>query len=316
MVKKMFWGRSVRALAASASVLGLMLVSVGAAQAMATQESAAEAHQEAEAAIAKAKQSEAERRAYVEDKLHAAKEALHEAHGQDSEARQRAVQELRERVARSPRIAFRGGNVMYGGGMAERVLRMADDLELTDQQTEAIKDARREQRRAEIERDAQIAVVELDLSELLEDRHTADLAAVEQLMQRKASLRVQASIADMAVAQQVWRTLTPEQQEKVEAGRHNIFMMRGDGPSGLLHREGPSAGLFFNDFDLDFGELMPDLDFGLEFLHEGDGLFELRSGDEGPSIWTYEFKMDGEGKKKTEGEAATKEGSAIGVSGN
>ena len=143
----------------------------------------------------------------MESKLHSAKQAL-AAHERGAQDRLRLVRDLQH--ARVPRVEFRGLRGSFGGSMADRVLAMAEEIELTEEQEAQIRGARRDQRRAEIERVAQIDVVDLDLDELLEDHHTADLDAVEELMQRRASLRVQAQIADMRASQDVWNSLTSE----------------------------------------------------------------------------------------------------------
>ena len=101
---------------------------------------------------------------------------------------------------------------------------MAEELELSEQQEDEIREVRRQHRRASIEREAAIEVAGLDLEELMEDPHIADLAAVEQQMQAMSELRVEGRVADLRLTQQVWGVLTVEQRDQIQDQRHNIFM--------------------------------------------------------------------------------------------
>lgn len=313
MLSKFFQSRLAVAAAASVAVVALMAVSVGTVQAVVAQD-----QQETE----DAKRSEEQlRRASIlqlhtlmESKLHSAKQAL-AARERGAQVRLHLVRELQH--ARVPRVEFRGMHGSFGGSMADRVLAMAEEIELTEEQEARIRGARRDQRRAEIERDAQIDVVDLDLDELLEDRHTADLDAVEELMQRRASLRVQAQIADMRASQDVWNSLTSEQREKLEKDRHGVFMLRRNSPRSLyFDGHGMDFALDgrefeFSDFDLgafNFGKF-----FTERHLEALEGLFELKSDDGAPFILRFgrhsDDDKDGEDKDK-----GTTEGAAIGIS--
>ncbi len=270
------------------AVVGLMAVSVGAVQAGAVQ-TEEEAKQAAEMAQAKEVYSQhmrnaaqAARRATeaghlrLAEHLAQAREQWTEARRHGAEAIREAMQSARGRMRGAPHISIRRRGP-GGGGIAERVLRMAEDLELTEQQESDIRDARRQHRRASIEREAAIDVAQLDLEELMEDPHTADLGAVEQQMQAIGTLRVESRVADLRLNQQAWGTLTAEQRDQLQDGRHNAFFLRGDGPRGwslsgddfmlnfdaddFLHEE------WLNDFDFDF-ELGEDMPFGLWRLHE------------------------------------------------
>ena len=82
------------------------------------------------------------------------------------------------RMARAPRVELRSGG-WFGSGTADRVLAMAEELELSEQQQDSIRSARRDYRRAEIERDAQIEVLDLDLDESgFDEALTAELLHV------------------------------------------------------------------------------------------------------------------------------------------
>ncbi len=272
-------------------VVSVDTVQAGAAQ---TEEKAKEA-----AELARAKEVYAEhlhkavqeaRRAAEVGRLHLA-EQLAQARSHWAEARRHGLesaleglQERRERVRVSPRIAIR----RHGSGrgnIAERVLGMADDLELTEQQEDEIREMRRQDRRASIERDAAIEVAGLDLEELMEDPHAADLGAVEQQMQAIGNLRIASRIAGLRLSQQVWAMLTAAQREQLQDDRHNVFMLRRDGPHGWAF-SGDDGGDFV--FDLDSNDFMPeewmndlDFDFDFDFGSDGDlpfGLWRFRDG--------------------------------------
>ena len=316
MLSKFFQSRLAVAAAASVAVVALMAVSVGTVQAVVAQD-----QQETEDAK---RSEELLRRASIlqlhtlmESKLHSAKQLL-AARERGAQDRLHLVRELQH--ARVPRVEFRGMHGSFGGSMADRVLAMAEEIELTEEQEARIRGARRDQRRAEIERDAQIDVVNLDLDELLEDRHTADLDAVEELMQRRASLRVQAQIADMRASQDVWNSLTSEQREKLEKDRHGVFMMLRRNSPHSLYFDGHGMDFAldgrefeFSDFDLgafNFGKF-----FTERYLEGLEGLFELKSDDGAPFILRFgrhwDDDKDGEDKDKDKG---TTEGAAIGIS--
>lgn len=313
---KFFQTRLAVATGASVAVVALMAVSVGTVHAVATQdqEETEEASQ-GERELRRAKSLE--HRALLEARLGEAKQALHEARERGSHERLRLVQELRQR-SRAPMVELRTSRGRFRGGVADRVLAMAEEIELTEQQEAQIRDARRDQRRAQIERDAQIEILDLDLDEMLEDRHSANLDAVEELMQRRAGLRVQGQVADMRVSQDVWNSLSAEQQEKLESNRHGIYMMRGNSPHSLfLDGEGNEFAFRSDDFEfgeMEFGELFND--FHLEGL---DGLLELKFGDDTPGVWEFKLKSDEEGihEEGIHEEGAKKDstdGTAVGVS--
>lgn len=317
-MSKFFPNRITVGTAASVALVAMMAMSVGTVQAVMTQD-----QQETEEAQQSAEElrlaKKLEYRARAESKLHVAKQALHAARERGAQERLRVVQELRER-ARSPRVEVRGLRTRWGGSTADRVLAMGEEIELTEQQEAQIRDSRRDQRRAEIERDAQIEVIDLDLDELLENRHTADLGAVEELMQRRASLRVQGQVADMRASQEVWNALTGEQQEKLEAKRHGIYMLRGDRPHSFFF-DGEGSDFTFDGGDFEFGEMefgdfFNELHLGLEGLEGLDGVFELKSDDGEPWVWRFKSKKEDADEEGEEQENGSTEGTAVGISWN
>ncbi len=328
--------RGVMALAGLCAVMGLMAASVGTVQAGApqTEQKVAPQVEEKVAPQTEEKVKEAAEllRAHevytehlqnaVHDARRAAEAGRHQLveqlaqarahwnearrHGLEStykglqERRERAhngMQERRERLRVAPRIALRR-HCSRGGSIAERVLDMSEDLELTEQQRDEIRELRRQDRRASIERDAAIEVADLDLEELMEDRHTADLGAVEQQMQRIGNLRVASRIADLRLSQQVWGMLTAEQREQFQDERHNVFMLRGDGPFSWSSSSGDNF-----VFDLDADDFMPD-----EWMDDFDFDFEFGPGDAPFGVWRFRDRMhedDEVHEEEQEGEVKT-----------
>ena len=111
----------------------------------------------------------------------------------------------------------RRGRAGFGGGrfdLASRALGRADEISLTDVQKQGIEEARDAHRRQQIERDASMKLMGLDLAELLGD-DGADLAAVEQKMNEAAGLRVQEQMAALRYQRSVKGILGAEQIEQL-----------------------------------------------------------------------------------------------------
>lgn len=287
--------RAVVAVVGLCAVVGLMTVSVGAVQAGAAQTEdeakvAAEARakeayaEHMQAAVHHARQAAEAGRSPLAGHLAKARARWAGARRHGGEGIRRALQGGYGRMHAVPGMAMRRRGSGGGSRTAERVLRMAEELELTEQQEGEIRDVWRQHRRAAIERDAAIEVAELDLEDLMQDPHTADLAAVEQQMQAIGKLRVENRVAGLRLTQQVWGTLTAEQRDQLQDDRHNVFFLRGDGPHawslsgddftlGIDVDDFPHEGWMNDfDFDCDVGDGLP---FGLwrewlgdEELHE------------------------------------------------
>ena len=219
--------RTVVAVVGLCAVVGLMAVSLGTVQAGAVQ-TEEEAKQAAEMAQAKEVHGQHKQKAVraakraveaghlrLAEHLAQAREQWTEVRRHGAEAIREALQDRRGRMRGAPRIAIRHRGPGGGGGTAERVLRMAEDLELTEQQEGEIREARRQHRRASIGREAAIDVAQFDLEGLMEDSHTSDLGAVEQQMQVIGKLRVESRIADLRLNQQAWGTLTAQQRDQL-----------------------------------------------------------------------------------------------------
>jgi len=111
----------------------------------------------------------------------------------------------------------RRGRAGFGGGrfdLASRALGRADEISLTDVQKQGIEEARDAHRRQQIERDASMKLMGLDLAELLGD-DSADLAAIEQKMNEAAGLRVQEQMAALRYQRSVKGILSAEQIEQL-----------------------------------------------------------------------------------------------------
>lgn len=110
----------------------------------------------------------------------------------------------------------RGRTAMAGGrfDLASRALGRAEEIGLTDAQRQQIEAARDARRRQQIERDASMKLVGLDLMELLRD-DSSDLAVVEQKMREAADLKVQEQMAALTYRRDVQGILTAEQVEQL-----------------------------------------------------------------------------------------------------
>ncbi|NKB88216.1 MAG: hypothetical protein GKS06_08355 [Acidobacteria bacterium] len=310
MLLKLLRGRGAAVLFGLAAVAGLMVASVETVHAVVGQEQT-----EDEQKVEKERRARGEWRELLEKRLASAKALAGTARLRSSLGTMRALEGMRAlgqaqgRIARAPRIELRSGRY-FGGGAADRILAMGEELELTDQQRDSIRQARRAHRRAEIERDAEVEVIDLDLDELMEDRSTADLNAVEGLMMQRATLRVQAEIAEMRLGRQVMDSLTPEQKELFEESRGNMFMLRGDGPSVLFRRDG-SADAWGHELNevfegLHLGEF-GDFDFG-------DMTFDLHTEDGEPFVWRFHGEEhEGHDEDDDDGDKESTAGTAIGL---
>lgn len=216
-----------RRLMAGVALVGLALA--GSASALAQESTAQEGWQE---------EAAARERALVERAQEQARRAILE---RALVERARGAGRLQDGI-RGALAPWAPGMMRSGGMSAERILAHADELELTDEQTERVRSAQRQDRRAAIERDAAIEVAELDLQELLADEPAADLSAVEAKMMDIARMRVQARMAELQLRRELEGILTAEQSDKLEdLGPHMFFRARSGGPSFLFRRDGPGG---------------------------------------------------------------------------
>ena len=113
-----------------------------------------------------------------------------------------------------PTIRLAGLSAWRSSSLASRALANAEDLELTDEQIDAISDTRRAHRRSEIRRDADMEIAELEIEEMTEDDQ-ADLDAVEQKLRELANLQVDDRMADMRLDRTIRGILTVEQFDQL-----------------------------------------------------------------------------------------------------
>jgi len=127
------------------------------------------------------------------------------------EALARAEQEMRQRGRSVSTLRLRSGCDRFG----ETVVDFAEELELTDDQVDQIRDAQRATRRAAIERNADIEVGEMDL-EALYEADTPDLTAIRAKLEELAMLGVDRQMAGINLREQVRGLLTQAQREHIE----------------------------------------------------------------------------------------------------
>ena len=217
------------AVVAVAAVVGLALLSIASAEAVQSgqttsdEEVAARIQAELEARLAQVRtrleQQIVELHAVREHELRRVQEQLRgqapdEALRHARESAQRALASAQrdiQRVQRAVTIRGIGGCDSYG----ELVLDYAEELELAEDQTEAIRAIRRAARRAGIERRADIEVGEMDL-EALYEADDPDLAAVRAKLEELAMLEVDKKMAGFTLRREVRSTLTEAQLDELD----------------------------------------------------------------------------------------------------
>lgn len=132
------------------------------------------------------------------------------------------AREIGARAARQARAGFVYGRSRPFAGtfigcedLAEQVLDEAEDLSLSDQQVDAIRDLQRQHRRERIDRQADLEIAEMDLEDL-RGAEPMDLTAIEAKLREVADLQVQSSMASLRVRQAVLDLLGPEQREQLD----------------------------------------------------------------------------------------------------
>ena len=133
--------------------------------------------------------------------------ALAFAQDQD-DVRRTFIQEIR------PTFRLPGTTMWRSSSLASRVLANADEIELTAQQEQAIRNAQRAHRREKIRRDADMEIAELEIEEMMED-DLVDLDAVEQKLRQVANLQVDDRMAEMRLERNVRGILTAEQLDEL-----------------------------------------------------------------------------------------------------
>ena len=150
---------------------------------------------------------------------------VEEARVRVEEITRRAMEVAEEAVQRAGevrRFSLRNNCDLFG----EQVLDHAEELGITDDQSEQIRTAQRAGRRAGIERRADTEVAEMDL-EAFYEADELDLAAVRAKLEELAMLQVDSQMAGLSLRRQVRQILTPTQLEDWDD-------MRGDDEMHLV----------------------------------------------------------------------------------
>lgn len=131
-------------------------------------------------------------------------------------------------MTRGGRSARRHGRRMgldsHGPGGPGHFVRMAELLELTDKQIEDLKALRRDHEKAAIEMRADIALIRVDMKELL-DQESIDFGKIKAKVAQIADLHKKMRLARWTLMEKSHDLLTTEQMEKAEDLRK-----QGQGP--------------------------------------------------------------------------------------
>ena len=128
----------------------------------------------------------------------------------DTEAAMRLIQEVRVR----PTFALSSFS-RRSGGMASRALANAEEIGLTEEQEEQIRGLQRENRRAQIRRNADTQIAEMDLEEIM-SIDSADLDAIERMMRDIANYEVDERMARLRLERAANAILTEAQRDELE----------------------------------------------------------------------------------------------------
>ena len=129
----------------------------------------------------------------------------------DGEAAARLMQEIRIR----PTIAFGSSLSRRSGGIASNALANAEEIGLTEEQEEQIRGLQRENRRAQIRRNADTQIAEMDLEEMM-SAETSDLDTIEQMMREIANYQVDERMARLRLDRATKAILTEAQRDELE----------------------------------------------------------------------------------------------------
>ena len=114
-----------------------------------------------------------------------------------------------------PTFTLSGSLSRRSVGIAGRVLSNAEELGLSDDQEEQVRQLQRENRRTEIRRNADTQIAEMDLEELM-SIESSDLNSIEQKMREIANYQVDARMARLRLDRGVEAILTAEQRDALE----------------------------------------------------------------------------------------------------
>ena len=129
----------------------------------------------------------------------------------DTEVATRLMQEMRVR----PTFALTSSFSRRSGGTASRALAKAEEIGLTEAQEEQIRGLQRENRRAQIRRNADTQIAEMDLEEMM-GIESSDLDAIEQMMRDIADYEVDERMARLRLDRSANVILTEAQRDELE----------------------------------------------------------------------------------------------------
>jgi Spy/CpxP family protein refolding chaperone len=112
------------------------------------------------------------------------------------------------------------------GMMGRHMERLAQQLELTDEQQAQIRALRRNHAKEAIRIKADIGVLAVDVRQLL-DTDPVDLPKVKQLFQSMAAKEADLRVAHVTLTQEINKLLTPDQQKQFRPMRERMGGMGG-----------------------------------------------------------------------------------------
>ena len=129
-----------------------------------------------------------------------------------------------------------GGMRGPGAMLARHMARLAQQLELTDDQQAQVRMLLRNHAKEAIRLRADIGVMAVDLQQVL-DTDPVDLPKAKQLFQSMAMKEADLRLAHIALMQEVTTLLTPEQQKQFRPMRASMMGLgRRMGPGGMMGR--------------------------------------------------------------------------------
>jgi Spy/CpxP family protein refolding chaperone len=129
----------------------------------------------------------------------------------------------------------RGGMMGHGHMLLRQLDRLAEQLNLTEEQQTQMRSLVRDHMKEAIRARADIAAQRVDLIALL-DAEAVDLSKVKETLQSLASQQADLVFAHVTLMDEVNKLLTPEQQQQFRTVRRQ--MMHGGGMMGMMGRGG------------------------------------------------------------------------------
>ena len=129
----------------------------------------------------------------------------------------------------------RRGMMGHGHMMLRKLDRLAEQLNLTDEQQTQVRSLVRDHMKTAIQARADMATQRVDLIALL-DAESVDLPKVKETLQSLASKQADLVFAHVELMDEIDKLLTPEQQQQFRTMRRQ--MMHGGGMMGMMGRGG------------------------------------------------------------------------------